>query len=100
MTKQEEIREGIASYIRLYNGTSTTASEFTSKAILEYLHSQGVVLKVDKELPINPYRFNVHLDAGIYDGLYREKYFEAQQGMVNAGFTAVEPLIEAEVGAK
>ena len=89
MTKQEEIREGIASYIRLYNGTSTTASEFTSKAILEYLHSQGVVLKVDKELPIVP------LTAHCM-GAYRR----AQADMVDDGFTAVEPLIEAEVGAK
>ena len=63
MTKQEEIREGIAVY--LYKCFSTwkessyyDLSELNRQGwlqyaddILSFLHSQGCVLKVDRELP-------------------------------------------------
>jgi len=60
MTKQEEIREGMAKELRIHHykfpysyGDSDImrkATEDTTNLILKYLHSQGVVLKADKEL--------------------------------------------------
>ncbi len=56
MTKQKGIRrsvvrEGIASLLRPWMGDP----EGSSDDILSYLHSQGVVLKVNRELP-HPWR--------------------------------------------
>ena len=46
MTKQEEIREGLSDLIY---GLAYRPPDVD--AILRYLHSQGVVIKVDSELP-------------------------------------------------
>ncbi len=47
MTSREEIREGIAVILEAAGGSK----EWTLN-ILEFLHSQGVVIKVDRELPV------------------------------------------------
>ena len=94
MTKQKEIRRAIEDIIKS-NCLGAHEGELrgASGNIMTYLDSQGAVLKVERELPENPYANHVHLDAGIYDGLYREKYFEAQQDMLKGNFSAFEPLI-------
>jgi len=56
MTRQEEIREGLTQRIMKpldFVNLEETFPEMTiPRLILEYLHSQGVVLKVERELPI------------------------------------------------
>lgn len=69
MTKQEEIRKWLG-----HNFDETNA-----RVILDYLYGQGVVIKVERELPAN---------------LWRHTYQEGQFSMLRAGFVAVEPLIE------
>ncbi len=59
MTKQEEIREGISNLIdNNYNARNPSYPELIAfqpmkflNELLPYLHSQGVVIKVDRELP-------------------------------------------------
>lgn len=99
MTKQEEIREGIASRI-WYRASLPSVNikweELTSFARDCWLHladeemsilrSQGVVLRVDKELPQPDY-------AG--ENWYGS-YGVAQEHMLKAGYTATEPLIEKD----
>ena len=96
MAKQEEIREGIKDSLlfdmKLISPMVSKELEFNAnelaKEILTYLHSKGVVIKVDKELP----RFKVknrhpeELKIG----------WHVQRAMLDAGFTATEPLIKEE----
>ena len=102
MTKQEEIREGIARllYDRECNGidcggflpqetfeeywASLTEEEKRGEVeeTLTYLKSKGVVIKVDKPLPTIDYHSAYPENEEIY-----------QQAMVEAGFVAVEELI-------
>lgn len=65
MTKQEQIREGIAKHFRphtlgdveddLSGFISCTGTmklwRYEADELLEYLHSQGVVIKVERKLP-------------------------------------------------
>ncbi len=89
MTKQEEIREGIESLFKgsmsaiihdfqFHELTSDWRKEFTNR-VLKYLHSQGVVIKVDKELPF------------LWDGYTMDGYIRE---LIEAGYVAVEPLIK------
>ena len=105
MTKQEEIREGILKIIHFYNRGTTDANDAQLRdKLISYLHSQGVVIKVDRELPENPIwatlEKTVISGAGIET---REQiklegagstYKIAQQEMLQAGYVAVEPLIK------
>ena len=80
MTRQE-IREGIASIVMGDNPLGLVVSD----RVLNYLHSQGVVIKVDRELP--------------NDAIYRppkqeEAYCEGRDTVIQAGYTAWEPLIK------
>jgi len=86
-TKQEEIREGL-------KGLPVVGTNVAVDQILYYLHSQGVVIKVDKELPQNPYSVATSWPTGIYV-TKAEAYKEAQQDILKAGFgVATEPLIK------
>ena len=118
MSKQEEIREKLAEY--MYNtvcgiechgaggwgqtykddATEEEKNDYRRYAntILSHLHSQGAVLKVDRELPIT----EKHIEP-IYDehsnGERSSEYWIdvpswAYEMMVRAGYVAVEPLIE------
>lgn len=84
MTKQEEIREALMSKIKSIRLWRTRYDEpltveDDAEDILNYLHSQGVVIKVESELTILA-------DKGKQiAGLIKE-----------AGYTAVEPLIEVK----
>ncbi len=101
MTKQEEIREGIAKLTEdRFRFPAEEAGLIWDKNfnymlasnILSYLHSQGVVIKVDRELPSltdasrcspGSYTWNKHIAE-----------FNYQQDMLRAGYGAFEPLIE------
>jgi hypothetical protein len=90
MASREEIREGIEGYLR-DAVTFHKTWDFTvmSCEVLQYLHSQGVVLKVDKPLPHKlPECPNNEWSAGYCCG---EEFM--QDIMVEAGYVAVEPLI-------
>ena len=114
MTKQEEIREGMqrlwCQHCKALQKTNNTvvecwynplteegrhafcgANEDAVNAILKDESERGVVIKVDRELPNNPY-FGYELwDKESHD---RELgYKEAQQDMLEAGYAAFEPLI-------
>ena len=92
MDKQEEIREGIKRVIGDYfplehincDASCTTKYmeeenlEQSAQEIMGYLHSQGVVVRVDKVL----------YDIGI------EYYNENVAKMLKAGYVTVEPLVE------
>ena len=100
MTKQVEIREGIMnllgvkSHLEDWPSGRMRIADFTEEQIIEittdllsFLHSHGVVIKVERELPgkegvIFSYGTG---DDGIWD--------ESQEAMINAGYVAVEPLI-------
>jgi len=111
MTQQEEIREGIKKILKRFENTafypySSSILEATSAEIINYLHSQGVVLKVEGELPkgkyeraelVDPSRLVYRLKTGeYYDGLHLDTakiaYSLAQQDMAGCVFTA--PLIK------
>ncbi len=47
MTKQEEIREGIAEIIRQHSGDIIEYPNQAAFVITQYLHSQGLVIKVE-----------------------------------------------------
>lgn len=123
MTKQEEIRKGIAIIFHNIERRRLKFTEPNSPFNIEwgqlswafkekykemadevriFEDSQGVVIKVDRELPRNPY-FDTHSheylmklsdeDYSIELGK-KYKYLNAQRDMLKADYVAVEPLIE------
>lgn len=83
-TKQEEIREGIKQLFRenfYADGWHQPICDvdLTTEFLLDYLHSQGVVLKVERELPYS-----------VEDSFVSP---EAMETIKKAGFTATGPLI-------
>ena len=96
MTKQQEIREGIVSIAKQWfsnNGfayqTMPNDRSFEGD-LLAYLHSQGVVIKAEKELPENNFICNLVTGEKYQDAGYRN----AQRDMLKAGYVVVEPLIK------
>ena len=100
MTKREEIREVIDIYTDddcLYPNTTCewhkggycVSGDGSYKCLMKRLDELGVVIKVERELPEKP-------DG--YDDYYLtwQKYDEGQESMLEAGYVAVEPLIEEE----
>ncbi len=82
MTKQEEIREGILNWLLCSTNLSQCKASSGADSILRKLHSQGVVIKVDRELPKVCNKLNPIARA------------DEQQDMLKAGYIAVEPLVE------
>ena len=81
MNRQEEIREELGEMLRpIVSGSWYT---FEAGRILKYLHSQGCVLKGDRELPEIPTEIN-----------YVGAYHTAQMAMLKAGYSAFVPLID------
>ena len=93
-TKQEGIREGIKD---IFSGWGIGNWDIDHSAIddlLNYLDSQGVVLKVERELPDED-TSDIKQLLGVedeYNCLFY--YFKAQETMLKAGYTAVEPLVK------
>ena len=83
MSKQSEIREGIAGLINL--STSEETKRTISNAIILYLHREGVVIKVDRELP--QWKLEA-MGSATENAIYKV----AQKDM--ASYVAVEPLID------
>ena len=94
MTKQEEIKGEI--YRILYDVACSPYPERggllenRASQILAYLHSQGVVIKVERELP--PRYFANRKKMPWVSDYDVEK--NTQEEMLKAGYVAVEPLIE------
>lgn len=86
MATREGIREGIRHLCFEALGSNSAMQIGIEEKILSYLHSQGVVIKVDKELPIAA----LHVKAFIGDN-----QMELLGGVLDkAGFVATEPLIK------
>ena len=87
MTK-EEIREGMAKYILVCgNKPSVYTPDMCAEDLMEFLHSQGLVIKVEKELPLPKF---VNSIVGVAEF---ELQLRTQRDMLKAGFTATEELI-------
>ena len=80
MTKQEKMREGIAKLIN--DAPATLSNEDLAFRIMGYEDSEGVVIKVNKELP----------DISYYSA-YPEIIEDTQKDMLKAGYVAVESLV-------
>ena len=95
-TKQEEIREGMEAIIQKFEDDSPEAGYGYEKRemvaeLRNFLHSKGVVIKVERELPVQP---SLHSGCESFDHHFdRER---AQRHMIEAGYVAVEPLIKEE----
>jgi len=104
MTRQEEIKEGITGIIKAYfpfehagceDGCTAKYLEIENleqvrQKILSYLHSQGVVIRVEGELPKAGIR-------GLSDKETEEKidvWITACEHMILFGYVAVESLIK------
>lgn len=84
MTKQNEIREGVADLIFEITHCRNGEAEYCGNRIFGYLYSQDMVLRVDGELP----------DTAIFkgDNMVRHTIDTAQKNMLKAGYVLVEPL--------
>ena len=101
MTKQKEIREGMRNILIDFANRKKSLLDAEDLTYLlsnlrEYLHSQGVVIKVDRELP------DCDVDCNVYATEcdkceYGHAYHRAQRELGEAGYVAVEPLIEEEL---
>ena len=92
MTQQEEIREVIANAL-LECPIENVGCDGLAQHILNKLHSQGVVLKAERELPLIPYKQETS------SGKKSMPYMIAsstQRNMLDAGYSATNPLIKEE----
>ncbi len=86
MSKQDIIREGLFKVLFPHSNADHYTGDETVQKVLRYLHSEGVVLKVERKLPIN-----------IFDGLgaaSSEIFWKGQQSMLKWHNDSLEPLIE------
>jgi len=100
MTKQEEIREGIKQIYLLpipdFGRRISTGEEianYCADRILQYLHSQGIVIKVEGKLPTDKNLYGV-----AKDNLAAGCYCHGQIDMKEDGYEAVMPLINETEG--
>ena len=95
MATREEIEKALARELRDLKHKSYDSLQ-AAQWILGILSSQGVVIKVDRELPDNPYKRKPRVEG--YDLDYRQDLdiasFFTQRAMLEAGYVAVEPLIK------
>jgi len=101
MTKQEQIREGIENILIKYKKSlhkegliwkskaNVDFRKFAAEDIMQYLHSQGVVIKVEGELPDSK-DFHWYNDWGGQCG--RSGFELALKEIKEAAYVAVEPL--------
>jgi len=105
MTKQEKIREGLAECHYYYGGGWDGIKRWEDVALddrgvnydfadiaLEKQASQGVVIKVERELPENPFTANIMETNGKIYNPDAHKWFGLALKEV-AGYAAVESLI-------
>lgn len=104
MTKQEKIREGIEGMqfmpdeFEVFEGTQTWSIRPSGvKKILNKLHSQGVVIKVERELPCPQCEGSGLIEVGILrGGVFMGGNIDCLQckGTGKVGHDATVPLIE------
>lgn len=87
MTKQEELREEMIDQLGLIFPISRDITTKATVELLKALHSQGVVIKVDRELP-------PLISRDMYDKKEIEIAIKQARLMLRAGYVAVEPLIK------
>ena len=111
MTKQEEIREGINHYLTKQficdEDREVPEDEclHEANALLAYLHSQGVVIKVEKKLPYTVLRYReierrTEKMPDYGGGMFEENIASTQDSytkkqILKAGFGAFEPLVSS-----
>ena len=106
MSKQEKIKEEIKTILKERYGENWIHSKVALQ-IIHTLHSQGAVLKVDKELPNDEWLANLKklIDPGSY--YYFKKWTAVDRGktvgerqvtsyLAQGGYVAVEPLVRTE----
>lgn len=104
MAKQEEIREGVLKLTTLRGDVEAIIGSWfldhkeisklaplATKAIFKHLHSQDVVLKVERELPVCFGDFRTVKNRRESD--YATGFHDCKDAMLKAGYEAVEPLI-------
>ena len=87
MVTKEEIREGLKQRLQAYAREfhpPDAESYAMSEILLTYLHSQGVVIEVYRELP--------YINCGSQKGK-NEAQLDMRDRMLKSGFVAVGPLI-------
>ena len=90
MSKQSEIREGIAGLINL--SISEDTKRTISNAIILYLHRESVVIKVDRKLPK---LISLTGEAPIEEkSAYLLGTADCKEQFVKAGYVAVGSLID------
>ena len=82
--KRIEIREGMSKFIKLVgNKPDVYTPKMCAEDLMEYLDAQGVVIQVDRKLPV------LLVDAG-----KAQTVRDTKCAMLEANFVAVERLIE------
>lgn len=109
MSRQEEIREVVRDLIRAERATGVRYGELDDRwmmeadvdAFLKKLHSQGIVIKVERinnleGMPVISSASCLKLSnlLGHPVGVIAQVYAEAQLDFLKAGYVVVEPLIE------
>jgi len=102
MTKQEKIRQGLLTEVKYItkagdNLNKIAEAECITDQMLNYLHSEGMVIKVDRELPelkSLPSEASAEEKAAYLLGA-----INALRHIEDAGFVAVEPIIEQGAGS-
>ena len=90
MTKQREIKERIDHILELMERRKIPR-DVIQRQLLRYLHSQGVVIKIDKKPPKNPYTNSM----GVFNYFTRYNTYQiATLRMLKDGYVAVAPIIE------
>ena len=84
MTEKEEIRKGMKKLqLQTFDGITYYLTNSSIMTILDYLKSEGLVIRVERELPEPPPRcYPVHID-----------WRDGQRAMLEAGCGFFEPLI-------
>ena len=95
MDKQEEIRKGIIDRLVFSTSLSRYGAGIEADFILRKQASQGAVIKVEKELPVNPCeKCELDLSRECHNVCMERTQYEIAVKMLKAGFVAVEPLIK------
>jgi len=93
VSKQEEIKEIINAFLNDYDNDKGSLVMDWAFILQHRLHSQGVVIKIDKELPDKTVD---EIDDLFEQWTLRPNYAKQliQEELEKAGFVAVEPLVK------
>ena len=97
VTKREKIREGIVKVLFPYSNANHFTGDETVQKVIEYLHSEDVVIKVGQKPPENPYCTSATKDGGDDIAFGKMVGFSRCLGILNDKYAAIEPLIKEEL---